>query len=627
MKKIIRRISAVALAVVLCFGMCTFARTVSALADEDDGTVDVTFEVQYCQTDARAMLSLVNSFRTGDEANYVDLDGNTVEVSGLGDMTYDYTLEEVAMQRAAEIALYFAHTRPDGESSCFTAYPSEYNSKGENIAYGYSTYTAAFNGWKEDNEDYDNQGHRRNMLGGYDLTKDSNGNVTTTEYNFTAIGIACVKYNGVCYWVQEFSKTAQNTTATTACDETKSVTVTVPTSSVTVTADTSPITMAKGDSADLPSVTGTCKIQRTMTIDVGEVDWESSDESVVTVSDGKITAVGAGTATVSATVSGTEFTVMVTVHDLIRHEALAATCTTAGNVEYWYCSDCGKYFTDISDWTETTLQDVTLSATGHTEVTDEGYAATCTEDGLTDGSHCSVCGEIITEQTAIPATGHTASHTDYLAPTYEADGNLEYWYCENCGKYFTDAEMMQETTWEDIVLEKLVAEDASKNEDASKDEEASKNEETSEPDEIEEQQKLEVHGLTDFGIKVTLTGLSPVAVSWTQKAVLVGTGTGTDDADDADVSEDAGDTTEVEDAGDVTEIDDADDTTEMDDTGDATGTDDAGEADETDATDDATKTAATESVATGDANLAYVWIAVICAAAATAFAARRRMAR
>ena len=33
-------------------------------------------------------------------------------------------------------------------------------------------------------------------------------------------------------------------------------------------------------------------------------------------------------------------------------------------------------------------------------------AATCTEDGLTAGSHCSVCGEVLTEQETIPATGH-----------------------------------------------------------------------------------------------------------------------------------------------------------------------------------------------------------------------------
>ena len=43
---------------------------------------------------------------------------------------------------------------------------------------------------------------------------------------------------------------------------------------------------------------------------------------------------------------------------------------------------------------------------GHTTVTDKGYEPTCTEPGLTDGSHCSVCGVVLVPQESIPATGH-----------------------------------------------------------------------------------------------------------------------------------------------------------------------------------------------------------------------------
>ena len=44
-------------------------------------------------------------------------------------------------------------------------------------------------------------------------------------------------------------------------------------------------------------------------------------------------------------------------------------------------------------------------AEGHTEEIIPGKAATCTEDGLTDGKKCSVCGEILEKQQTIPA-GH-----------------------------------------------------------------------------------------------------------------------------------------------------------------------------------------------------------------------------
>ena len=51
---------------------------------------------------------------------------------------------------------------------------------------------------------------------------------------------------------------------------------------------------------------------------------------------------------------------------------------------------------------------------GHTEVIDEAKAPTCTETGLTEGKHCSVCGEVLTAQTVIPETGHTYTAEEFL---------------------------------------------------------------------------------------------------------------------------------------------------------------------------------------------------------------------
>lgn len=54
-------------------------------------------------------------------------------------------------------------------------------------------------------------------------------------------------------------------------------------------------------------------------------------------------------------------------------------------------------------------------------VIDEAVAATCTRDGVTEGRHCSKCGEVLEEQTVIPALGHK-----YAGGTCERCGDILY---------------------------------------------------------------------------------------------------------------------------------------------------------------------------------------------------------
>lgn len=191
----------------------TMIKSESLYAAEDTVTINVTGT--YGQSEARQMLGLINDFRTDGTAWLWDENSPTkTENIRVDELTYDYKLEEIAMQRAMEIAIYNSHTRPNGES-CYTL-NTVGQAKAENIAAGYRTYEEVFIGWREDNEDYDGQGHRRNML--------------SDKYN--AIGIGHVVYNGTHYWVQEFSSTIQDSTEKQPVDKEQTISIDILSSNI-----------------------------------------------------------------------------------------------------------------------------------------------------------------------------------------------------------------------------------------------------------------------------------------------------------------------------------------------------------------------------------------------------------
>ena len=103
-------------------------------------------------------------------------------------------------------------------------------------------------------------------------------------------------------------------------------------------------------------------------------------------------------------------------------EAVAPTCTETGLTAGTHCSVCG----------ETLVAQETVSALGHTEVVDEAVAPTCSETGLTEGSHCSVCGGVLVAQETVATIAHTEVQHDAKAATETEIGWEAYVTCEKC---------------------------------------------------------------------------------------------------------------------------------------------------------------------------------------------------
>ena len=265
-------------------------------------TADYQVPVTYGQTEAQSMLSMINAFRASDAKCWNE--DNTAEVAytGLQPLTYDYALEQAAMLRAAEIAVSFSHTRPNG-TLCFSALPLYMH--GENIAAGQTTAASAFTSWREDDYKYAGQGHRRNML----------------ESNFAAVGIGHVTFNGIHYWVQNFGSSNSGTAATNPVNGARTVSVAIDDATISQKAlkpSATSLAVTAGKSVALPSASLSLTVRdrwpsSPLTLAASNPVWTSSNSSVAAISGNTVVGKKAGTATLTVKANGLQAKVKVTV--------------------------------------------------------------------------------------------------------------------------------------------------------------------------------------------------------------------------------------------------------------------------------------------------------------------------
>ena len=133
-------------------------------------------------------------------------------------------------------------------------------------------------------------------------------------------------------------------------------------------------------------------------------------------------------------------------HNYIHHNAIESTCSTNGNVEYYECTMCHKYF---SDQNGTKLENITapLDLSAHQFVHHDAVESTCSTHGTIEYYECSWCHKCFSDQNGTEITNielplnnnkHNLIHHDAVEMNCSTAGNIEYYECSWCHKYFSD---------------------------------------------------------------------------------------------------------------------------------------------------------------------------------------------
>ena len=255
---------------------------------------------------ARDLVTEVNDWRTGGEAWFLDDEGNKTQAGKMKALTYDYDLEQIALQRAYEVAIKFSLKRLNG-SYWNTCQYGNTKSRGEERAHGESTAAAIL--------------VQMQRLESY-------GRPNILDQSFSAIGAAHVVLDGEDFWVLEFGFENSGAAATNALVGTKTVSLSVDTSNyyfwINITEEIP--TLGLGSTVPLPEVICSLKPSGAMCYSNGVVipkdqlkdfKWNSSSSTVLRINDDNtITAVKAGQAalTVSVTYEGTTYTSKTTLY-------------------------------------------------------------------------------------------------------------------------------------------------------------------------------------------------------------------------------------------------------------------------------------------------------------------------
>jgi len=119
-------------------------------------------------------------------------------------------------------------------------------------------------------------------------------------------------------------------------------------------------------------------------------------------------------------------------HEYTASVTTPNTCYGAG-VRTYTCNFCDDFYTE------------SIPA-GHTNIViDPAVEPGCNANGMTEGSHCEACGEVIISQTATPSLNHKIVAEIHEGATCGQGGYTMGIYCKTCEKYLVEPEYIPPT--------------------------------------------------------------------------------------------------------------------------------------------------------------------------------------
>ena len=158
-----------------------------------------------------------------------------------------------------------------------------------------------------------------------------------------------------------------------------------------------------------------------------------------------------------------DVTVAPHAHSMTHHAEEPSTCIATGVKEHWSCSECGFNYDSENGGNVLSDEDLVIPKKDHVMTYHAASGNTCLERGSVEHWACSECGYNydaeqggnIIQNVETEATGHNMTHFEAIAPDCITDGNVEYWHCENCGNNYADDAKDSENELDSVIDPKL----------------------------------------------------------------------------------------------------------------------------------------------------------------------------